>query len=75
MAAADVAAMAGARIIFCRNVFIYFSAARVRDVVERFAAVMPAPAYLCVAASESLLRVSSTFQLEEAGAAFVYVKR
>ena len=75
MAPADVGAMATAPIIFCRNVFIYFSADRVRDVVARFAAAMPVPAYLCVAASESLLRVTTAFQLEEIGDAFVYVKR
>jgi chemotaxis protein methyltransferase CheR len=47
----------------------------VRDVAERFAAAMPVPAYLCVAASESLLRVTDAFQLEEIGGSFVYVKR
>ena len=75
MAAAEVAAMATAPVIFCRNVFIYFSVDRVRDVAERFAAAMPVPAYLCVAASESLLRVTDVFQLEEIGGSFVYVKR
>lgn len=75
MSAGDVAARAAVPVIFCRNVFIYFSPARVRDVVERFAAAMPVPGYLCVAASESLLRVSTAFQLEEIGGAFVYVKR
>jgi homoserine acetyltransferase len=75
MAAAEVAAMATAPVIFCRNVFIYFSVDRVRDVAERFAAAMPVPAYLCVAASESLLRVTDAFQLEEIGGSFVYVKR
>jgi chemotaxis protein methyltransferase CheR len=75
MAPAEVAALATAPIIFCRNVFIYFGAERVRDVVARFAAAMPSPGYLCVAASESLLRVTTAFQLEEIGDAFVYVKR
>jgi chemotaxis protein methyltransferase CheR len=67
--------MATAPVIFCRNVFIYFSVDRVRDVAERFAAAMPVPAYLGVAASESLLRVTDAFQLEEIGGSFVYVKR
>jgi chemotaxis protein methyltransferase CheR len=75
MAPAEVATMATAPVIFCRNVFIYFSTDRVRDVVERFATAMPVPAYLCVAASESLLRVTDVFQLEEIGGSFVYVKR
>ena len=43
--------------------------------VEQFARAMPSPAYLCVGASESLLRVTSRFELEELGGAFVYVKR
>jgi chemotaxis protein methyltransferase CheR len=75
VAAEEPAGLASAPIIFCRNVFIYFSPARVREVVERFAATMPTPGYLCVAASESLLRASTAFQLEEIGGAFVYVKR
>ncbi len=70
-----VASLARAPVIFCRNVFIYFSADGVRDVVNRFADLMPAPAYLCVGASESLLRATTRFTLEEIGGAFVYVKR
>jgi chemotaxis protein methyltransferase CheR len=62
-------------VIFCRNVFIYFSTDGVRDVVNRFADAMPAPGYLCVGASESLLRATARFTLEEIGDAFVYVKR
>lgn len=62
-------------IILCRNVFIYFSNDAVREVVERFAAHMPDPAYLCVAASESLLTVTSRFELKTIGGAFVYMKR
>ena len=69
-----VAARASVPIVFCRNVFIYFSDAGVRRVVEQFARAMPCPAYLCVGASESLLRMTSRFELEELGAAFVYVK-
>jgi chemotaxis protein methyltransferase CheR len=70
-----VAPLARAPVIFCRNVFIYFSQDGVRDVVNRFADLMPSPAYLCVGASESLLRATSRFTLEEIGGAFVYVKR
>ncbi|HVL66219.1 MAG TPA: protein-glutamate O-methyltransferase CheR [Vicinamibacterales bacterium] len=71
----EAAAMAGAPIVFCRNVFIYFSEAGVRRVVDRFARLMPAPGYLCVGASESLLKVTTCFELEEVGGAFVYVKK
>ena len=67
--------LARAPVIFCRHVFIYFSADGVREVVNRFADVMPSPGYLCVGASESLLRATSRFALEEIGGAFVYVKR
>jgi chemotaxis protein methyltransferase CheR len=70
-----VAARSAVPVIFCRNVFIYFSDAGIRRVVEQFARAMPSPAYLCVGASESLLRVTSRFELEELGGAFVYVKR
>ena len=35
---------------------------------------MPEPGYLFVAASESLLRLTTRFQFQEIGGAFVYVK-
>jgi chemotaxis protein methyltransferase CheR len=75
MAPDQVAAHANASVIFCRNVFIYFTEQAIRSVVERFADSMPAHAYLCVGASESLLRVTTRFDLEEIGGAFMYVKR
>jgi chemotaxis protein methyltransferase CheR len=71
----DLSAHGSAPIIFCRNLFIYFSQDRIRAVVERLADAMPSPAYLFVGASESLLRVTRRFSLEEVGGAFVYVKR
>ena len=40
-----------------------------------FADRMATPGYLCVGASESLLRVTRRFELEEIAGAFVYVKR
>jgi chemotaxis protein methyltransferase CheR len=75
MADAETAALSGAPIVFCRNMFIYFSEAGVRHVVGRLGRLMPSPGYLCVGASESLLKITSRFQLEELGSAFVYVKR
>jgi chemotaxis protein methyltransferase CheR len=71
----EVARHAAADIIFCRNVFIYFSDTAIRRVVDAFARAMPTPAYLCVGAAESLLRLTDTFDLEQVGDAFVYVKR
>lgn len=67
--------LARSSVVFCRNAFIYFSPQAVRRVVERFAAAMPAPGYLCVGASESLLNITTAFNLEEIDGAFVYVKR
>ena len=71
----EIAARTGTPVIFCRNAFIYFSAAAIGHVVNSFADAMPTPAYLFVGASESLLRVTDRFSLEEIGGAFVYVKR
>jgi len=71
----EVARHAAAPIICCRNVFIYFSDRSIRRTLDAFAAGMPEPAYLCVGASESLLRLGSAFDLQEIGGAFVYAKR
>lgn len=70
-----VARYARAQIIFCRNVFIYFTESGIRSVAACFAEHMPSPGYLCIGASESLLRIATAFELEEVGGAFVYVKR
>ncbi len=70
----EVARHADAPIIFCRNVFIYFSERSIRRTVDTLAQLMPQPAYLCVGASESLLRLESRFELQEIGGAFIYVK-
>jgi chemotaxis protein methyltransferase CheR len=71
----DAVQVGSAHVVFCRNVFIYFSDDGVRRVVRCLADAMPVPGYLCVGASESLLRVSTRFDLEEMDGAFVYVKR
>ncbi|QJW98189.1 CheR family methyltransferase [Frigoriglobus tundricola] len=71
----DTVTLATAPFVFCRNVFIYFSAATVARVVGHFAARMPRPGFLFPGVSESLLRVTTEFQLEEVGKAFVYAKR
>jgi chemotaxis protein methyltransferase CheR len=72
--AEDVAARANADVIFCRNLFIYFTEATVRRVVDCFADSMPPSGYLMVAAAESLLRVTTRFELEEIAGAFAYRK-
>ncbi len=71
---ADVAALARVPVIFCRNVFIYFSPHAVRLTVAQMAAKMPAGGYLLVGAAESLLRLTSDFELKEIGQAFAYVR-
>jgi chemotaxis protein methyltransferase CheR len=72
---AQLALVAHSDIVFCRNLFIYFSEDGVRRVVSGFAREMPDPAYLCIGAAESLLRITTAFDLQEVGGAFVYVKR
>ncbi|MEN3333578.1 MAG: chemotaxis protein methyltransferase CheR [Blastocatellia bacterium] len=72
---ADVGLMARVTIIFCRNVFIYFSEAAIRKTVRWFSQRMTTPGYLFVGAAESLLRMTNEFQFEEIGDAFVYVKK
>jgi chemotaxis protein methyltransferase CheR len=72
--AAAVAQRASAPVIFCRNVFLYFSPEGIRRAVCRFGEHMPAPGYLFVGVAESLLRLTTAFELQEIGGAFVYVK-
>lgn len=75
MVDAEIKPLAIAPIIFCRNVFIYFSEKTIRKTVRLFFETMPSPGYLCVAASESLLKLTTDFELQEIGGAFIYVKR
>jgi chemotaxis protein methyltransferase CheR len=76
LAAEDTAVRyAGVPVIFCRNVFIYFSTDVVGRVAASFYRWMPSPGYLFLGSAESLMRVATTFELEQMGGAFVYVKR
>ena len=72
---AEVAPLAAAHVIFCRNVFIYFSDQTISRTVRLFAAHIRPPGYLFVAAAESLLKLTTEFELQEVGSAFVYVRR
>jgi len=72
---AETRNFATAPFVFCRNVFIYFSAQTVTRVVSQFAERMPYPGYLFLGVSESLFRAKTAFELEEIGGAFVYAKR
>ena len=66
--------LAASQVIFCRNVFIYFSENVIRKIVSFLYERMPSPGYLFVGAAESLLKITSDFQLKEMGGAFCYVK-
>ena len=66
---------AGAPIIFCRNVFIYFSPEAIRKVAAAFHRRMPSPGWLFLGASESLLKIFPAFELETMGKAFFYLKK
>jgi chemotaxis protein methyltransferase CheR len=70
----EVAALARSDVIFCRNLFIYFDQATVGRVVDTLADRMPSPGFLCVAAAESLLRLTTRFELRDMAGAYVYVK-
>ena len=70
----EVAPYVAADVIFCRNLFIYFNEVSVRSVVEQFANGMRSPGFLCVGAAESLLRLTTRFDLQDIGGAYVYVK-
>jgi chemotaxis protein methyltransferase CheR len=72
---AEAAPFASSPVVLCRNLFIYFSEHAVRETIGFLAERMPSPGYLCVGASESLLRLGSAFTLEEIGGAFIYVKQ
>jgi chemotaxis protein methyltransferase CheR len=71
----EIESLAASSVIFCRNVFIYFSPDAIRKVVDTFAETMKVPAFLFAGAAESLLKLTDDFELEEIGECFAYVKR
>ncbi len=75
MARSDLARLATVNVIFCRNVFIYFSDEHIRKIVNSFYEFMLNPGYLFVGASESLLRITTDFELQDISGAYVYVKK
>ena len=70
----EMTRFAASDIVFCRNLFIYFAEATIRAVIERFAECMRTPGFLCVGASESLLRLTTQFELQDVGGAYVYAR-
>jgi chemotaxis protein methyltransferase CheR len=71
----QIAPLAVADFIFCRNVFIYFSESAIGRVVRSFSRFIRPPGYLFVGAAESLMRLTTDFTLTEIDDAFVYMKR
>jgi chemotaxis protein methyltransferase CheR len=71
---AETSALATSDVIFCRNLFIYFTPSTVKDVAMMFARHLPSPGFLCVGAAEALLRSGAGLDLQELGGAYVYVK-
>jgi chemotaxis protein methyltransferase CheR len=71
----EVATRAGSDVIFCRNLFIYFDQRTVQRIVDQFADCMRSPAFLCVGAAESLLRLTTRFDARDICGAYVYEKR
>lgn len=68
----DFAPAREVEVIFCRNVFIYFSRAAITRVVASFAERTPIGGHLFVGAAESLLNLTTAFTLGEIDGAFVY---
>lgn len=75
VAPAETTLLAGVSVIFCRNVFIYFSSESIKRTIRLFATHMREPAYLFVGSSESLLKLTDDFELRELGDAFVYQRK
>lgn len=64
-----------ADIIFCRNVFIYFSDDTIRRVVESFAGLLKPEGLLFLGHSESISRLTSRYQPIRHPGAIIYRKR
>ena len=73
--AAQTIDLASSPVIFCRNVFIYFSAGAIRKTTDIFAERMPTGGNLFIGASESLLKITDNFDLAEINGAFVYRRK
>ncbi len=71
---ADVREFASCDVIFCRNVFIYFSDAAIRSTVRMFSECMSPDGYVFLGASESLTRLNVDLELAEIGKGFAYVR-
>jgi chemotaxis protein methyltransferase CheR len=75
VAPGEIFDLAHSHVVFCRNVFIYFSTDAIRRTVDSFASCMSEGAHLFVGSSESLLRVTPDFELREINDAFGYIRK
>lgn len=71
---AQVRPFAASHIILCRNVFIYFSASVIQEIVNNFYKFMPETGYLVVGVSESLLKYPIPFEMVDLNGALIYAK-
>ncbi len=62
-------------VIFCRNVLIYFSAERKRDIIERIAQALNPNGHLFVGSTESMNSYSDLFEMRSALGGLYYRKR
>lgn len=72
--AEELQSMPEQHIIFCRNVFIYFSENVIRSVSNQFYQVLRPGGYLFLGAAESLLRINDHFDLVTQHGAIGYQK-
>lgn len=61
--------------VFCRNVLIYFSAERKRDIVERIARVINPGGYLFLGSTESMSSHNDLFEMQNVRGGLVYTRR
>src|SRR5690606_18977753 len=59
-------------IVFCRNVLIYFSAERKKDILKRIHATLKPGGYLMLGASEALNGLPELFQMVQCSPGIVY---
>jgi chemotaxis protein methyltransferase CheR len=74
----EVAALAASDIIFCQNVFIYFSEEKIRQTIHLFAKLMPDRGYLFTDKGDfftALVSDSGLLELQKINGTSLWVKR